>query len=99
MQQMISSSVRRKMPTGVFASPETILSVWPSTAGRLRLVRKSNVIHCLYAESGSDDFKLTQSFVVGSIPVKGFKIEAKTSDEIGQVDVTLEKITLTLPNP
>ena len=96
-QPVLNAAVRRKSPIGAHYVPESLQLDWSPPAGRLRLVRKSGVIHCLYAETGSDEFRLVHSYAVGSAPIDSLTIEAKSSDDIGQIDVTLEQLTIRTP--
>ncbi len=90
----LCGSIRRDSPTGQPHSVETLQVSSSIPIGGMRLVKKKGEIHCLFSESGTDEFQLVQSLKVGSSPIKSILIEAKSSDDAGQVDVKLQKLTI-----
>ncbi|MDZ4849185.1 MAG: DUF1583 domain-containing protein [Pirellulaceae bacterium] len=98
-EQNFAGALRRNSPTESLLAIETLQIPGSPSAGRLRLVRKSGSIYCLCADAGSEEFRLIQSFNVGEARISTLVIEAKSSDEVGQVDVTIEKLTVRTPKP
>ncbi|MEQ1824309.1 MAG: DUF1583 domain-containing protein [Pirellula sp.] len=87
-------SRRRNQPSGIQSTVETFFAAGPKESGRIRLARRGGEIHFLHAEKGSDEFQLIHSVSVGNSSIKSMKIEAKSSDDIGQIDVTLTKLSI-----
>ncbi len=66
-------------------------------AGRLQLVRDGGQMHCLIA--GKDgDFRLLRTFAVGQAPVKEIAVQNKCSDDVGEIDVLLTNLDLSMRN-
>jgi hypothetical protein len=68
-------------------------------SGRLRIVRQNGMVHCLYASKGSDDFRLMESFPVGSAAIKELRVQNFGSDAAGVIDVIVSKLTLAINEP
>jgi len=66
----------------------------PSGSGRFRLVRTGTVISSYFADRGSDDFRLWETWAVGDAPVKEITIEAAASDAEAVLDLVVTRMTI-----
>ena len=62
-------------------------------SGRLKLVRNGGSMHCLIAPA-EGDFQLLQTFDIGTSPVREISVQNKCSDNVGEIDVVVSKLTL-----
>ena len=65
-----------------------------TSSGKLRMVRRGGQIDCYIAADGSDDFRLVNSLTVGPANIREVACLAKASDEVGQVNATLTRLTI-----
>jgi len=89
-EDVLNGSLRRKSPLGAYINPEFINLTGSSPVGRLRLIRQGGMIHCLHANTQSNDFRLIHNAAIGSSNTASISMEAKSSDDVGQVDVIVE---------
>jgi hypothetical protein len=68
----------------------------PSVAksGRLRIVRTGSLIATYYAEKGSDDFRLQESWPIGDSPIQEVMVMAAASDANATVDVVVNRLAI-----
>ena len=62
-------------------------------SGRLKLVRDGGSMHCMIAPV-EGDFHLLRTFAIGNSPVQEIAIQNKCSDNVGEIDVVVSKISL-----
>jgi hypothetical protein len=96
-QQLRSTLAHRQVSGTMNYDGRSLTGTYES--GRMRMVRLGAMLHCLFAEKGSDVFRLLESFPVGDAAVREFRLESVCSDPVGTVDSVASKLTLIRPAP
>lgn len=65
-----------------------------NASGQLRLLRRGGRIDCFAAPANSGEFVLLNSIPVGAGNIKEVVCMGKASDDVGQVNVTLKRLTI-----
>ena len=84
-------------PEGKNKAFDHLLHSGAADSGRLRIIRRGGQVHCLAAAAGTDQFRLLSSYAVGAAPISSIAIHNKCSDDVGQSQVTVERIQIRQP--
>ena len=90
----VRSSYRRYTPTGGIRDVDYAEVSGLKSSGRLRLVRHGAELFALFAEAGTDEFRLIESYTIGNYPIRNISLRTKSSDAQGKVDVLMERLTI-----
>ncbi len=98
-QVVTRGSLRRKLPSGQASTVEHEVITGGPVSGKLRLVRRGTRIHCLLASGPEQPFQLIHSLTIGDANVRQLAIQAKTSDDKGEVAAKLKHMTIRVAAP
>jgi len=90
----VRSSYRRYTPAGSVKDVDYAEVSGMKVSGRLRLVRHGAELFALFAEAGTDEFRLIESYTIGNYPIKNISLRTKSSDAQSKVDVLIERLTI-----
>lgn len=78
-QGLAANLTHRGLDGSLASDPQQITGEWK--AGRFRIVRHEGLVHCLFAEKKSDDFRLLATYPAGYSPISEFEVVGYSNGE------------------
>ena len=78
-QSLAANLFHRGLDGSLSSDPQQITGDWK--AGRFRIVRHEGLVHCLFAEKKSDDFRLLATYPAGYAPISEFEVVGYSNGE------------------
>jgi hypothetical protein len=95
-KELTMASIRRKIPGDEFETLDIETLTGHSKEGWLKMVRRGGRIHCLVADGEEGNFRLIHSLTVGDAKIRSLSVQAKSSDDKGEVKVVVKSLSLSL---